>query len=164
MSLHENNVPKVHYNTFLRHARSKYVKCLFANIQKQWNMLKIRIIFKKNPKFAGKNNSTFVRIKNAKFPKYYFWIDSNTYRELFKSTLAYLTLSSVNLSLDLNDGSILWLVSVSGTLSLYLAQTCPKLEVYQYWRCTYFSAKLAFIAKIFLILYFVHNRIKSTWK
>ena len=128
LSLHENNVLKVHYNTFLWHTRSKYVKCLFANMQKQWNMLKISIIFLKNPNFARKNNSTFVRIKNAKFPKHYFWIDSNTYREYFKSALAYLTLSSVNLSLDLDDGSILWLVSVSGTLSLYLAQTCPKLE------------------------------------
>ena len=37
-----------HLNTFyfLRYAHVRYVKSLFTNIQKEWNMLKISLIFK----------------------------------------------------------------------------------------------------------------------
>ena len=31
----------------------KFAKCLFTNIQKQKNMLKISLLFKKNTNFAG---------------------------------------------------------------------------------------------------------------
>ena len=128
-------------------------------------MLKIRIIFKKNPKFAGKNNSTFVRIKMRNFQSIIFE-QIQTHREFFKSALAYLTLSSVNLSLDLDDDSILYhfMTIQYQVLYLYIQPRYVLNLRDQYWRCTYFSAKLAFIAKIFLILFFVHNRIKSTWK
>ena len=53
----KDNMPKVsNYNTFcfLRYAHPRYVKCLFTNIRKQWNTLKISLIFKKNANFAGK--------------------------------------------------------------------------------------------------------------
>ena len=45
-----------HYNTFyfLRYAHVRYVKSLFTNIQKQWNMLKISLLFKKFTNCTGK--------------------------------------------------------------------------------------------------------------
>ena len=49
LSLHKGNAPKIsHYNTFdfLRYASPRYVKCLFKNIRKQENMVKISIVFK----------------------------------------------------------------------------------------------------------------------
>ena len=50
-------MPKVsHFNSiyFLSYAHRKYMKCLFTNIQKQWNMLKSRLLFKKTTIFTGK--------------------------------------------------------------------------------------------------------------
>ena len=55
-------MPKVlHYNTFwfLRYAHPRYVKCFFTNIHKQWNKLKIRLIFTKNTNFTGKQLESF---------------------------------------------------------------------------------------------------------
>ena len=45
-----------HLNTFyfLRYAHVRYVKRLFTNIQKQKNMLKINLLFKKFRNFKGK--------------------------------------------------------------------------------------------------------------
>ena len=45
-----------HQNTFylLRYAHVKYVKSLFTNIQKQYNMLKISLPFKKFTNLKGK--------------------------------------------------------------------------------------------------------------
>ena len=57
LSSFENNMLKIlHYNTFyfLRHAYVRYVKSLFTNIQKQYNMLKISLLFKKFKNFTGK--------------------------------------------------------------------------------------------------------------
>ena len=48
-------MPKIlHYNTFyfLRYAHVRYEKNLFANIQKQWNVLKISLLFKKFTNFT----------------------------------------------------------------------------------------------------------------
>ena len=44
------------YNTvyFLRYTQPKYMKCLFTNIQKQQNMLKSSLDFKKYTSFTGK--------------------------------------------------------------------------------------------------------------
>ena len=56
-SSYENNVLKIsHENTFyfLRYALVRYVKCLFTNIQKQQNMLKISLLFKKFTNVMGK--------------------------------------------------------------------------------------------------------------
>ena len=39
---------------FLRYAHVKYVKSLFTNIQKQQDMLKISLLFKKYTNFTGK--------------------------------------------------------------------------------------------------------------
>ena len=55
--LHENNVPEAsHYKTFyfLRYAPPRCVTCLFTNMRKQQNMLKISLIFMKNANFTGK--------------------------------------------------------------------------------------------------------------
>ena len=52
-----NNMLKIsHWNAFLfwRYAHVRYVKILFTNIQKQWNMLKISLLFNKFTNFAGK--------------------------------------------------------------------------------------------------------------
>ena len=38
----------------MRYAHKKYVKSLFTNIQKQYNMLKISLLFKKFKNFTGK--------------------------------------------------------------------------------------------------------------
>ena len=45
-----------HLNTFyfLGYAHVRYVKSLFTNIQKQQNMLKISLLFKKFTNFTGK--------------------------------------------------------------------------------------------------------------
>ena len=53
------------------HARN-LAKCLFTNIQKQWNNLKNRLIFKKNTKFTGEVKFFILRIKNEKLSGYYF--------------------------------------------------------------------------------------------
>ena len=57
----KNNMPKVsHYSTFcLRHAHPRYEKCLFTNIHKQRNMLKISLIFTKNTNFTGITRTCF---------------------------------------------------------------------------------------------------------
>ena len=50
-------MPKVlHYNIiyFLRYPPPRYMQCLFTNIQKQQNMLKSSLLFKKNTNFTGK--------------------------------------------------------------------------------------------------------------
>ena len=44
---------------------SKYIKCLFTNIQKQQNMLKSYLLFKY--KTSRVNDSRILRVKNAKF-------------------------------------------------------------------------------------------------
>ena len=57
MSSYEYNMLKIaHLNTFyfLRYAHVRYVKRLFTNIQKQKNMLKISLLFKKFRNFKGK--------------------------------------------------------------------------------------------------------------
>ena len=56
-STYENNMSKIsHKNTFyfLRYAHVTYVENLFTNIQKQENILKISLLFKKFTKFTGK--------------------------------------------------------------------------------------------------------------
>ena len=57
-----------HCNVFhsLRYAHVRYVKSLFTNIQKQQNMLKIGVLFKKNTNFTGEY-SKILRIQNAKY-------------------------------------------------------------------------------------------------
>ena len=50
-------MPKVsHYNNvhFVKYKHPRYMKCLFTNIQKQKNMLKSSLLFKKNTNFTGK--------------------------------------------------------------------------------------------------------------
>ena len=57
LSSYENNMFKIlHNNTFyfLRYAHVKYVESLFTNIQKQQNVLKISLLFKKCTNFTGK--------------------------------------------------------------------------------------------------------------
>ena len=57
LSSYENNMPKVsHCNTvyFVRYTHPRYMKCLFTNIQKQKNILKSSLLFKKNTSFKGK--------------------------------------------------------------------------------------------------------------
>ena len=41
----------------MRYAQVRYVKSLFTNIQKQWNMLKISLYFKKFTYFTGKSGA-----------------------------------------------------------------------------------------------------------
>ena len=77
--LHKNNLPKVQYCNricFLNYAHQKYMKCLFTNIQKQQNMLKISLIFQKNTFFTGKEPENF-QIKNAKYSGYCFYMNPN---------------------------------------------------------------------------------------
>ena len=44
-----------HYNTFhvFRYAHFTYPECMFLNIKKQKNTLKISLLFKKNTNFTG---------------------------------------------------------------------------------------------------------------
>ena len=47
---------------FFRYAHPKYMKCLFTNIEKQYNMLKSSLVFNRLL-----NNSRILRLKNTKF-------------------------------------------------------------------------------------------------
>ena len=69
---HENNLPKIWHLEifyFLRYAHVRYVKCLFTNIQKQQNVLRISV-FKINLQISRLNSSRILRIKDAKFSGY----------------------------------------------------------------------------------------------
>ena len=88
----KNNILKIsHKNTyyFLRYAHGRYVKSLFTNIQKQWNMLKISLLFKEFTNFTGKylENQLGLRMRNFQGIAF-LW--TQTYTEIFKSTLVYL--------------------------------------------------------------------------
>ena len=48
------NISHENIFNFLRYAPVSYVKSLFTNIQKQSNMLKLRVLFKKFTNFTGK--------------------------------------------------------------------------------------------------------------
>ena len=81
-------MPKVsHYNavSFLRSTHPRYLKCLFTNMQKQQNMLKIAYFLRKILTLRI-NNSRNLRIKTAKFQGNVF-IGARTYTEMFKSEL-----------------------------------------------------------------------------
>ena len=56
----------IYHNTFykLRYVHVSYVKCLFANVQKYWDLLKISLRFTKFLNLHV-NSSRVVNIKNA---------------------------------------------------------------------------------------------------
>ena len=58
----------------------RYVKSLFANIEKQLNMLKISLLLRKL-QTSRVNNSRILRIKNAKCSGYCFYMNTNIARE-----------------------------------------------------------------------------------
>ena len=68
-----------HHNTFCfsRYAHVKFVKYLFANIHKQQNMSRINLYFFKNLRTSRVNNSRTLRLKNAKFSGYCFYMNTN---------------------------------------------------------------------------------------
>ena len=79
-SSQKNNLLKIsHQNTFyvLRYRHVRYVKSLITNIKRQQNMLKISLLFLRNLQTSLVNNSTIIRIKNAKFSRYRFYINTN---------------------------------------------------------------------------------------
>ena len=81
------SIPKVsHYNIyFFTYAHPRYMKYLFTNIQKQWNV-NIRKLHT-----SRANNYTILRIKNAK--GCYFrvlFLHEPEQSEIFKSVLEYL--------------------------------------------------------------------------
>ena len=61
---------------FLRYGFLRYVESLFAIIQKQLNMLKLGY-FLKNLQTSQANNSRILRIKNATFLGYGFYMNAN---------------------------------------------------------------------------------------
>ena len=61
---------------FLSFMHWKYMKCLFRNIQKQWNMLKIGYFLRKL-QTSWVNNLRILRIKNAKLSGYCFYMNAN---------------------------------------------------------------------------------------
>ena len=67
-----------HYSTFhfLRYAHFRYAKYLFTNIQKQYNPLRISLLFKKIQTLR-ENNSRILRIQNAKFLGSHFYMNTN---------------------------------------------------------------------------------------
>ena len=65
---------------FLKYAHTRYVKSLLPNIWKQYNMLKISLLFNKFTNFTA-NNSIILRIRNAKFSGYYFYMNTNIKRD-----------------------------------------------------------------------------------
>ena len=67
---------------FLRYTRVKYVKGLFTNIQKQMNMLKISLLFKKFANFTGQTTRKFLELSLRNFQGIIF-IWTQTYWEIF---------------------------------------------------------------------------------
>ena len=67
----------------------RYVKSLFTNIQKQYNMLKISLLFKKFKKLHGKITSEFLGLRMRNFQCFVF-ISTQTYKKIFKPALVYL--------------------------------------------------------------------------
>ena len=65
---------------FLKFADTRYVKSLLTNIWKQYNILKISLLFNKFTNFTA-NNSIILRIRNAKFSGYYFYMNTNIKRD-----------------------------------------------------------------------------------
>ena len=67
-----------HYNIFhvLRYAHFRYAKCLFTNIQEQWNTTKSSLLFKKRV-----NNSRYLRIQNVKCSGCYFCTNANIWKD-----------------------------------------------------------------------------------
>ena len=60
----------------MRYVHVRYEKSFVTNIQKQKNMLKIRLLFKKFTT-SRPNNSRILRIKNANFSGYCFYMKMN---------------------------------------------------------------------------------------
>ena len=71
-----------HQNTFhlLRYVHFRFTKRLFTNIKKQENTLKSSLLFKKIQTLRV-NNSWILRILNAKFSGYYFYMNINIWRD-----------------------------------------------------------------------------------
>ena len=65
---------------FLKFADTRYVKSLLTNIWKQYNILKISLLFNKFTNFTA-NNSIILRIRNAKFSGYCFYMNTNIKRD-----------------------------------------------------------------------------------
>ena len=64
---HKINMPKVsRYNIvhFSRYTHTRYMTCLLTNIQKQKNMLKSTLLFKKNTNFTGTRQFFGLRMRN----------------------------------------------------------------------------------------------------
>ena len=83
MKIMSQNISYKNTSYFLRYAHVRYEKSLSTNIQKRQNMLKISLLFKKFTKSRA-NNSRTLRIKNAKFSGYCFYMNTNV-TEIFKS-------------------------------------------------------------------------------
>ena len=68
----------LHYKIiyFLSYAHPIYMKCLFKNIHKQWNMLESSLRFKKNTNFTIKQFENSYT-KNEKLSGYYFYMNLN---------------------------------------------------------------------------------------
>ena len=82
MYLLKNSITQIaHYNNtfhFLRYVHFRYATCLFTNIPKQQNTLKSSLLFKKN---TNLNNSRILRIQETKVLGYYFYMNTNKWRE-----------------------------------------------------------------------------------
>ena len=65
---------------FLKFEDTRYVKSLLTNIWKQYNLLKISLLFNKFTNFTA-NSSIILRIRNAKFSGYCFYMNTNIKRD-----------------------------------------------------------------------------------
>ena len=63
---------------FLRNKHPRYMKCLFTNIQEQQNMFKSCTLLRKI-QISRVNNSRILRIEEAKFPGYGFYMNHKTW-------------------------------------------------------------------------------------
>ena len=94
---------------FLRYAHTRYVKSLFTNIQKQYNMVKINLqeIYKLHEQI----NWEFLGLRMRNFQSFIFiWIQ--TYSEVFESALVYLEKHQWKACFAFfNQGLAFWIVS-----------------------------------------------------
>ena len=102
----------------MRYAHVRFVKSLFTNIPKQHNILKISLLFKKFTNFTG-NNSRFLRIKNANFSRYGFYMNTNIYWD-FQICISAPLRNKTWFNRDLNCGSLIYIFSFRFSESNFL--------------------------------------------
>ena len=134
------------------------MKFLFTNIQKQWNMLKICLLFKKYTNFTV-NNSIILRIKNAKFSGYCIYMSPNIYwnSQLCISVPLMITIHILHIFL-----AFLWADICDSNMSV-ISELVSWLKPFSWQNFTIYAKKEYKMFKRFFMNNWNCNRIKKNW-